>query len=106
LTSGYSLIFWSYQQSGFERISDMADVVVGTLEAKTHLSKYLSMAESGTVVKIARHGKIVAQIVSAVNPSTSKRPLGFLEHMGTGAWDASFDDELSTEEMGCEGPLL
>jgi prevent-host-death family protein len=48
---------------------------VGAFEAKTHLSHLLDLVESGEEVTITRHGKAVAQLVTAKAMTTSKENL-------------------------------
>ena len=45
--------------------------VVGTFEAKTHLSDLLDRVSRGEEVTITRHGKAVAKLVRVEEPETS-----------------------------------
>lgn len=68
--------------------------VLNVKEAKTHLSRLLTLVEAGEEVVIARYGKPVARLVRAVPPEPARRP---------GTWrDAlhiadDFDDEIGED---------
>jgi len=68
--------------------------VVNVQEAKTQLSRLLTLVEAGEEVVIARYGKEVARLVRIAPPAVERRP---------GAWRDSlriaddFDDELDEE---------
>lgn len=68
--------------------------IVNVQEAKTQLSRLLTLVEAGEEVVIARHGKQVARLVRAAPPVSDRRP---------GAWRNSmriaddFDDEIGDE---------
>lgn len=66
--------------------------VVNVQEAKTQLSRLLTLVEAGEEVVIARYGKEVARLVRAKPPAAERRP---------GTWRDSlriaddFDEEMS-----------
>jgi antitoxin (DNA-binding transcriptional repressor) of toxin-antitoxin stability system len=68
--------------------------VVNVQEAKTQLSRLLSLVEAGEEVVIARYGKRVARLVRDAPPARERRP---------GTWRDSlriaddFNDELAEE---------
>lgn len=68
--------------------------VVNVQEAKTQLSRLLSLVEAGEEVVIARHGKRVARLVRDAPPARARRP---------GTWRDSlriaddFNEELGEE---------
>lgn len=67
---------------------------VNVQEAKTQLSRLLTLVEAGEEVVIARYGKPVARLVRVEPPARNRRP---------GTWRDSlriaedFDDELAPE---------
>lgn len=68
--------------------------MVNVQEAKTQLSRLLTLVEAGEEVVIARYGKPVARLVRASTPAPNRRP---------GTWRDSlriaddFNDELGQE---------
>lgn len=68
--------------------------VVNIQEAKTQLSRLLTLVEAGEEVVIARYGKKVARLVRIAPPAVERRP---------GTWRDSlriaedFNDELDEE---------
>lgn len=68
--------------------------VVNVQEAKTQLSRLLTLVEAGEEVVIARYGKEVARLVRVAPPAPQRRP---------GTWRDSlrladdFDDEIPEE---------
>ena len=69
-------------------------VIVNVQEAKTQLSRLLTLVEAGEEVVIARYGKEVARLVRAAPPVRARRP---------GTWRDSlrisddFDDEIGED---------
>jgi prevent-host-death family protein len=69
-------------------------VIVNVQEAKTRLSRLLTLVEAGEEVVIARYGKEVARLVRIAKPAPRRRP---------GTWRESlriaddFDDEMDEE---------
>jgi prevent-host-death family protein len=67
---------------------------VNVQEAKTQLSRLLTLVEAGEEVVIARYGRPVARLVRAAQPAPDRRP---------GTWRDSlriaddFDDEIGEE---------
>lgn len=80
------------QVSGLVYIPPMT--IVNVQEAKTQLSRLLSLVEAGEEVVIARYGKQIARLVRAAPPAAERRP---------GTWRDSlrvaddFDDEIGEE---------
>ena len=68
--------------------------VVNVQQAKTQLSRLLTLVEGGEEVVISRYGKEVARLVRAAPPAPARRP---------GTWKESlriaddFNDELGEE---------
>jgi prevent-host-death family protein len=68
--------------------------VVNVQEAKTHLSRLLTLVEAGEEVVIARYGKEIARLVRAAPPAPERRP---------GTWRDSlriaddFNDEIGDD---------
>jgi prevent-host-death family protein len=69
---------------------------INIYEAKTHLSKLVDLASSGTDVIIARNGKPVARLTVLNPPKKKKFQLGLLEGKGWIAddFDAPLPDNL------------
>ena len=67
-------------------------------QAKTHLSRILTLVELGEEIIISRYGKPVAQIIPYTTPNT-KREFGVLKDQIK--CDESFFDELPEEELSC-----
>ena len=68
-------------------------ITVSVQEAKSQLSRLLSLAESGEQIEITRHGKIVAVVTGAAH--TTRRPgsgVGTV-HYSDGSFDLD-DDEV------------
>lgn len=68
-------------------------ITVSVHEAKSQLSRLLSLAESGEQIEITRHGKVVALVTGAA--STTRRPGSGVGTVHYG--DASF--EFTDEEV-------
>lgn len=68
--------------------------VVNVQEAKTQLSRLLTLVEAGEEVVIARYGKRIARLVRVTPPASERRP---------GTWRGSlriaddFNEELGEE---------
>lgn len=70
-------------------------VVVGTHEAKTHLSRLLDRVVRGEEIEIARRGVVIARLVPPVR--TGRRQFG--ESRGKFVVPDDFDAPLSDEEL-------
>lgn len=68
--------------------------VVNVQEAKTQLSRLLTLVEAGEEVVIARYGKEVARLVRAAPPAPARRPGTWRDslHIAEG-----FDDEIGED---------
>jgi prevent-host-death family protein len=66
-------------------------VTVNVQEAKTQLSRLLSLVEAGEEVVISRYGKEVARLVRATPPAPPRRPGTWRDDLRLAD---DFDDEM------------
>lgn len=65
---------------------------VGTLEAKTHLSSLLDKVQKGEVIRITKHGKVIAEL-KGVSDEKKTPKAGFAKEF-FGETSADFDDPI------------
>jgi antitoxin (DNA-binding transcriptional repressor) of toxin-antitoxin stability system len=68
--------------------------IVNVQEAKTQLSRLLTLVEAGEEVVIARYGKQVARLIRAAPPATERRPGGWRDSLRIAD---DFNDEIGEE---------